>query len=199
MKIKKIIIKNLLVMLIFIISAAIGTLPAIGRTLVKQHAVFFIEPTIALLIDNDQTSENVLLIQFQDIEFLYSPIIRQVFIKNISATKNYYLGYTILGNTPKLGTVFYAAIPAGTPSAEPIIIKPGGVIYFTPTTQYNSNYDVSAYNAKMIWQDMTVSDDEGDYFQCNKNNQHVGKIKNINRILMSCLTLKNQTYNGANK
>ncbi len=148
------------------------------------------DPSVAVLVNNLIRTSDVPLVQFGNLEFLYSPTIRQVIAKNIGKSENYYIGYTILGNTYKLGKLPYTSVPAASPNATPIVVKPGQTIYFTLDTKYNSDYDVATYNAKMIWQDMTVSDGAGNYFQCDKNNQHVTPFpENKNRISLSCFPL----------
>ena len=147
-------------------------------------------PSVAVLVNNLIRMSNVPLVQFGNLEFLYSPTIRQVVAKNIGKSEDYYISYTILGNTYKLGNLPYTSVPAASPNATPIIVKPGQTIYFTIDTKYNSDYDVANYNSKMIWQDMTVSDGTGNYFQCNKNNQHVTPLpEDKNRISLSCFPL----------
>ena len=157
---------------------------------VFQSNMSLSDPSVAVLINNLVRMSNVPLIQFGNLAFSYSPTIRQVIAKNIGKSENYYISYTILGNTYKLGTLSYTSVPAASPNATPIIIKPGQTIYFTVDKKYNSDYDVATYNAKMIWQDMTVNDGSGNYFQCNKNNQHVTPLpKDKNRISLSCFPL----------
>jgi len=147
------------------------------------------DPSVAVLINNLVRRDDVPLVQFGNLLFSYNPTIHQVIAKNIGKSENYYIGYTIKGNT-KLGDVAYTSVPAASPDATPIMVSPGQTIYFTPNAKYNKDYDVATYNAKMIWQDMTVSDGDGNYFQCDKNNQHVTALpEDKNRISLSCFSL----------
>ncbi len=155
-----------------------------------QSKISLSNPTVAVLVNNSVRMTDVLLIKFDNMILVYRPSIRQVLAENIGNSVNYYISYTIKGNTYHLGNLPYTSVPAPTPDALPIVVKPGQTIYFTLDTKYNSKYDVYNYNAKMIWEDMTISDGAGHYFQCNKNNQHVtASPKDINRISLSCFSL----------
>ncbi len=152
-----------------------------------KHIAMPGEPSVAVEIDNSTTTQEVKLISFEDVDILYNPQIQQVYLFNSSYDDTYDVQYTFLGNTAKFGKILYTSVPNGS-GTQPFKLMPGGSIYTTTTGHFIDDYNVNTVNAKMIWQDMTITDSAGNTFGCDMNNQHIST--NVNRILMSCVQTK---------
>lgn len=144
--------------------------------------------SVKILIDNDSALGLLPLVSFKGVYVYYDPSIQQMVLKNQNGSRHFYVAYTLRGNTSTLGNIPYTPVPQS--GGAPLQISPGEIIYFTPSGQQEGGYNVSTFNSKVILDDLTITDGNGEYFQCNANNQKVGvDLGNTNRIMMACSTL----------
>lgn len=157
------------------------------KVYVKSNTVTL--PTVAVEIDNNASTFNQILAEFEDIIIEYSPITHQVFLFNTSLNTTYQLEYTFLGNNQYMGVIPYTSVPDGEIYSEPIQFTGNGIYYLTYSGLANSKFNIDTPNAKFIAQDLTIMSTTAT-LTCDLNNQNlVTANQNINRILMSCSIL----------
>ena len=140
--------------------------------------------SLALEINNNAVQQVYELYTFGGIRIRYSTQTRQVYLHNDPVNANtYYLQCTFKGNVETAGVINYSFIPAQ--GRATIVPDMDFYISFGGKGVYDPELSISVSNEKLIWQDLTITDDSGLTLGCNLNNQCIRD--DINRILLSCV------------
>ena len=144
---------------------------------------------------NNNSPIHTLLVTFEDVEVSYDPTCQQVYVKNTSSSDDYFLQYTLFGNTSGLSSLPYTAMPVGAQGVPPITLGSGEVYYpglYFGVGAMNPALNIAFINCKMIWEDLTLTNKKGISCRFNMNNQHIRD--NFNTILMSVVEPVDKKY-----